>query len=381
MIKIIGKVVVMLAILVSIPAISSAQEILQDKFEIIRAEVVQVMNQERKTVPGTDVESNYQTIVALILEGERSGKEVVVENDFLSLERGDKFFLMRTVDAIDGHEVYSVRDVDRRGAILGFVLLFVAVILIFSGRQGVRSIASLAGSLLVIIYVLVPLLLRGFPPVLTSMVIASVILFLAIYLTHGFNRQSTIAFVGTVSAIILTGILAYLGVEIAHLSGFVSDEAVTLNFSTRGALNFSGLLLGGIMIGILGVLDDISVTQAAVVSEIFDSAPHLSRREVYKKAVRVGREHVGALVNTLALAYAGSSLPLLLLLSTSQTSFASTINMEVFATEIIRTTVGSIGLILTVPITTLLAVYFLKGHKVHAGAHCHHCHGGAGLLK
>ncbi len=135
------------------------------------------------------------------------------------------------------------------------------------------------------------------------------------------------------------------------------------------------------MIGILGVLDDISVTQAAVVSEIFDSAPHLSRGEVYKKAVRVGREHVGALVNTLALAYAGSSLPLLLLLSTSQTSFASTINMEVFATEIIGTTVGSIGLILTVPITTLLAVYFLKGHKPHGGVHCHHCHSGAILLK
>lgn len=381
MIRKVSKALVVLAIFTLIPIFANAQEILQDKFELVRAEVVQVMNQERKTVPGTDVESNYQTIVALILEGERAGKEVVVENDFLSLERGDKFFLMRIVDSIDGHEVYSVRDVDRRGAILGFVLLFVAVILIFSGKQGVRSIASLAGSLLVIIYVLVPLLLRGFPPVLTSMVIASVILFLAIYLTHGFNRQSTIAFTGTVSAIILTGILAYLGVEIAHLSGFVSDEAVTLNFSTRGALNFSGLLLGGIMIGILGVLDDISVTQAAVVSEIFDSAPHLSRSEVYKKAVRVGREHVGALVNTLALAYAGSSLPLLLLLSTSQTSFASTINMEVFATEIIRTTVGSIGLILTVPITTLLAVYFLKGHKPHGGVHCHHCHGGANLLK
>ncbi len=243
MIRKVSKALVVLAIFTLIPIFANAQEILQDKFELVRAEVVQVMNQERKTVPGTDVESNYQTIVALILEGERAGKEVVVENDFLSLERGDKFFLMRIVDAVDGHEVYSVRDVDRRGAILGFVLLFIAVILIFSGKQGVRSIASLAGSLLVIIYVLVPLLLRGFPPVLTSMVIASVILFLAIYLTHGFNRQSTIAFTGTVSAIILTGILAYLGVEIAHLSGFVSDEAVTLNFSTRGALNFSGLLL------------------------------------------------------------------------------------------------------------------------------------------
>ncbi len=363
-----------LILLYTIPSKIHSQEILQDKFELVRAEVTQVMNQERKTIPGTDVQSDYQTIVALILEGRKTGQEVVIENDYLSLERGDKFFLHINIDAVDGHETYSVRDVDRRGAIAIFVLIFVTVILIFSGKQGIFSLASLVGSLLVIIYVLIPLLLKGYSPIIVSMSVASLILFFAIYITHGFNRHSTVAFIGTVAAIIVTGILAYIGVEIAHLTGFVSDEAVTLNFSTRGSLNFSGLLLGGIMIGILGVLDDISVTQAAVVSEIFESAPHLTRREVYKKALRVGREHVGALVNTLALAYAGSALPLMLLFSTSNTSLTSIINLEVFATEIIRTAVGSIGLILTVPITTLLAVYVLKGHKHTGGAHCHHCH-------
>lgn len=352
------------------PLPGNAQELLHDKVDIVRAEVIKVLNQEKKNVPGTDVESIYQTILVRILEGEQKGKEVTVENDYLTLKEGEKFFLYHSTDALDGREMYSVRDVDRRGAIVVFIVLFIGVILLFSGKQGIRSLISLAGSFFVIIYILIPSLLKGYPPVLTSMVIASVILFFAIYLTHGFNRQSTVAFSGTIIAVILTGILAYAGVEFTRLSGFASEEAVYLNFNTNGMLDFSGLLLGGIMIGILGVLDDISITQSAVVSEIYHSASHLSKKDVYKKALRVGREHVGALVNTLALAYTGASLPLLLLFSTSDSSFGSIITQEIFATEIIRTIVGSIGLVLTVPITTFLAVYFLKGyHGTHGHGH------------
>jgi uncharacterized membrane protein len=358
------------------PLHGNAQELIQDTVEIMKAKVVEVVSQEKKEVPGTDVQSVYQTIKAEILEGDKKGEVVTIENDYLVLEKGDKFFLRHSIDGMDGREMYSVRDVDRQGVILGFIILFAVVIIIFSGRQGVRSLISLAGSFFVILYVLVPSLLKGYPPVLTSIAIAAVILFLAIFLTHGFNRESTVAFTGTVMAVILTGVLAYLGVELASLSGFASDEAVYLNFNTRGTLDFAGLLLGGIMIGVLGVLDDIAITQAAVVSELYNSASHLSRKEIYMKAIRVGKEHVGALVNTLALAYTGASLPLLLLFSTSDSSMGSIINQEIFATEIIRTTVGSIGLILTVPITTLLAVYMLKGYKgkhhSHTHAHSHH---------
>jgi uncharacterized membrane protein len=347
----------------------SAQELIQDKVQILRAKVIEVTNQERREVPGTDVYSTYQTIKVEILEGENDGKVVSIENDFLVLKEGDSFYLRHSIDGLDGSEMYSVKDIDRRGVIVSFIALFVVVIIIFSGKQGLRSILSLIGSFFVIMYILAPSLLSGYPPILTSIVIAAVILFLAIYLTHGFNKESTVAFIGTVTAVVLTGLLAYLGVTLARLSGFTSDEAVYLNFNTRGVLDFTGLLLGGIMIGVLGVLDDIAVTQAAIVTEIYSSAPNLSRREVYKKALRVGKEHVGALVNTLALAYTGASLPLLLLFSTSNSSISSIFNQEVFATEIIRTTVGSIGLILTVPITTLLAVYILKGYKGKQHSH------------
>ncbi|MFM2357993.1 MAG: hypothetical protein RJA61_730 [Candidatus Parcubacteria bacterium] len=359
----------------AIPVFAQEGVLIQDKVEIVRAKVVEVLNQEQRDVPGTEVQSIYQTIKAEILEGREEGKMITVENDFLVLKAGDKFFLRHNIDGLSGREMYAVRDIDRRGVMFAFIALFVGVVLVFSGKQGLKSILSLMGSFFVILYVLVPSLLKGYPPVLTSIIIAAVILFIAIYLTHGFNRESTVAFLGTVSAVMLTGILAYLAVTFARLSGFASDEAVYLNFNTNGALDFTGLLLGGIMIGVLGVLDDIAVTQAAVVSELYNSAPHLSRKEIYKKALRVGREHVGALVNTLALAYTGASLPLLLLFSISDFSGASIINQEIFATEIIRTAVGSIGLILTVPITTLLAIYMLKGYKIkYQDQHIPHTH-------
>ncbi len=344
-----------------IPAAAFAEsgELVVDTTTISRAQVVEILKQESRTIPGTETSAIYQTITARFLDETRAGETITLENDFLVLRAGEKFFLQCTRDGLDGRELCAVRDVDRRGVLLVFVVLFGAVIVIFSGWQGLRSLASLAGSLLVILYVLVPGLLSGYPPVLTSTAIATVILFLAIYFTHGFNRESTAAFAGTALAVILTGALAYWGVVLAHLSGFASEEAIYLNFNTRGSLDFSGLLLSGIIIGVLGVLDDIAITQAVVARELARSAPHLSRRAIYKQALRVGREHVGALVNTLALAYTGASLPLLLLFSTSEASVSSIINQEIFATEILRTVAGSIGLVLAVPLTTLIAVWLL----------------------
>lgn len=351
-----------------------AQELVQDKVDIVEAKVIKVLSQDIKDLPGTDIKDKSQIIEVRILEGDKNGQTITIDNDYIILEEGEKFFLYHSIDGLDGRETYSVKDIDRRPILFLFIGLFIAVVLIFSGKQGLRSLIGLAGSFFVILYVLLPSLLSGYPPVLTSTIVAAAILFLAIFLTHGFNRVSTVAFTGTVLAVILTGILAYIGVTLAHFTGYATEEAFYLNLNTRGTLDLNGLLLGGIMIGVLGVLDDIAVTQAAVVRELYSSASHLSRKEVYKKALGVGKEHVGALVNTLALAYTGASLPLLLLFSTSDSSISNIINQEIFATEIIRTVVGSIGLILTVPITTFLAVYVLKGYKgkqVHHAGHNH----------
>jgi len=335
-----------------------AQELHQDLQGVWKAKVLKVVKEEKNLIAGTETEAIIQTLEARIMEGDKNGQTVTLINDYIPLEVGDSFF-MNYLITIDGQEIYSVRDIDRRSSLIFFSLLFVAVIIYFGRWQGLRSIMSLFGTFLVIIYVLLPLLLKGYPPVLTSSLIAAAILFIAIFLTHGFNRESGVAFSGTVTAVILTGILAWLAMGMTRLTGFGNEEAVYLNFATLGNLNFSGLLLGGIIVGVLGVLDDIAITQVAVVRELKESIHNLSKREIYHKAMKIGREHAGALVNTLALAYAGASLPLLLLFSASQIEFGMIINQEAIAAEIIRTIVGSIGLILTIPITTALAVYFL----------------------
>jgi len=357
--------------LVFVPSISFAQEIHEDLQGVWSAQVVSITEEGTKLIPGTETESVYQVIEAEILEGEKKGTRIVLENDFISLRENQKFFVSYLI-TMDGRELYAVRDIDRRGALLLLTIFFAAVVVVFGKWQGVRSIISLFGSFIVIIFVLLPLLLQGYNPIVISILIGSVILFVAIFFTHGFTFQSLIAFCGTTITIVVTGMLAFVSIEVLQLSGFFSDETVFLNFGTNGTLDFKGLLLGGMIIGVLGVLDDIAITQVAIVRELAKNSKNLSVYQLYESAMSVGREHVGALVNTIVLAYAGVSLPLLLWFSQSEASFGTIINNEVFATEIARTIVGSIGLILAVPVTTFLAVYFRKKLVSSKAIHAHH---------
>lgn len=354
--------VFILLVFALIPSYVGAQELHQDLQGVWRAEVLEVRDEGVRTIPGTGVETPVQTLTARFLEGERKGETITFENDYIQLEEGDTFYANYLI-TIDGLELYSVREVDRRGGLMLIAFLFIATVLFFGGMQGLRSLISLAGSLLAIVFILVPALVAGHPPIPISIAVASVVLFSAIFLTHGFNRRSTIAFLGTTFAVVLTGLLAYFSVSVTALTGFSTDESVYLNLNTNGELDFVGLLLAGIIIGALGVLDDIAVTQVAVVRELLHAGPTLTRWDVYRRALRVGREHTSALINTLVLAYTGVALPLLLLFSFSESGILSILNSELFATEIVRTLVGSIGLVATIPITTLLAVWLLYGRE------------------
>lgn len=357
-----------------VPGVGAAQEVYNEYQGTYRGEVLSVLEQQYRVIPGTDTDTLFQTISIQVLDGPKEGETITIENEFLELESGDKFYFNHNV-YIDGTESYFVTNIDRRDALLFFTLLFVVTIIVFGGWQGLRSLVALGGSFVAIFYVLLPGLVAGYNPLLLSMVVASAVLFAAIFFTHGFNRESAVAYGGTMLAVLITSVLAIVAVLQTSLTGFVSDESVFLNFATDGALDFTGLLLGAIIIGVLGVLDDIAVTQAAVVTELFQSNKALTPRVVYQKALRVGREHVGALVNTLVLAYVGASLPLLMYFHLSPLNFWSLINSELFATEIIRAIVGSIGLILTVPIVTGLAVYFLRDYTPKHGHSHSHGHG------
>ena len=358
-------------VLFILPHTGAAQEVFNEEQGIWHGKVIEVINDEIKIIPGTDTEHLYQTIKAEVLDGPKEGDIITIENDYLELSDGDKFYFRHDV-YIDGSESYGVLNIDRKGSLFILIGIFVLAVIIFGRWQGVRSLFALAGSFFAIFYILMPSILAGWNPILVSVLVASVILFAAIFFTHGFNRESAVAYGGTMIAVFLTSLFAIFSVRLTDLSGFANDASVYLNFNTNGSLDFTALLLGAMIIGVLGVLDDIAVTQAAVVTELCNSNASLSRAEVYRKALRVGREHVGALVNTLVLAYVGVSLPLLLQFYTAASSLSMSLNTELFATEIVRTIVGSIGLILAVPIVTLLAVFYLKDYKPkHAHSHSH----------
>ncbi len=346
------------------PLVSAEGTPTPDTVTMAKARVLEIEKQEVRDVPGTDATAMLQTIRVTILDGDEKGKVVSIENDYLRLEKGDVFYLMHTVGTFDGVDYYSVNDPYRLPHVLVLVGIFVVIVFLFGGIQGVRGLASMIGSFFLIFYVLLPGILQGYSPLLVTVTVSSLIIILGSYITHGFNRTTTAAVLGMVLTVTITGLLALWAVDFTKLSGFGSEEAVYLNLNARGAIDIIGLLLGGIIIGLLGVLYDAAIGQAVSVDELIRIAPHVSKKHIYTRAIRIGREHIGALVNTLAIAYVGAALPLLLLFIQSSTaSVAQIANTEIFSTEIVRIMIGSIGLVLAVPITTFVSVWFLSPKK------------------
>lgn len=329
------------------------------------ARVIAITLQEERPVPGTSVAGTFQTLQAEVLEGSRKGEIVTVHNDYLALKVGEKFYTTHTVDTTENIDTYAVFEPYRVPQLLLLVGLFILAVVFFGGIQGIRGLMALALSFFFIAYLLLPGILHNYSPILVSMGVSSLIIILGSYITHGFNRVTTSAVVGMVGTILLTGVLAFFAINLTRLSGFASEEAVYLNFDTAGTIDFAGLLLGAVLIGLLGVLYDAAIGQAVAVDELRHAAPHALRREIYQRALRIGREHIGALVNMLAIAYVGVSLPLLLLFYrlSPDVSFLTTLNREIFATEIVRAMVGGIGIVLAVPITTAIATYVLVARR------------------
>lgn len=350
---------------VIMPITVQAEELVQDKQVFEKARVLEVVAQEMRTVDGTDVSTTYQKLRVEILEGNDKGKVVTIDNDYLNLSENEKFYLIHTINSLDGTERYSVGEPYRLPALFALSALFIVVVAFFGGLQGIRGLLSLSASFFFILFLLLPGIIQGWPPALAAIGIASLIVLIGSYVTHGFTKTTTAAVLGMIVTILMTGALAYVAIQTTHLSGFGSEDTTYLNLNTRGTIDFAGLLFGGILIGLLGAMYDAAIGQSVAVEELSSAGPQLSRREIYGRALRIGREHIGALVNMLAIAYVGASLPLLLLFYTaSDASIWVTLNRELFSEEIVRVIVGSIGVVLVVPVTTLVSVYLLMGNAV-----------------
>lgn len=257
---------------------------------------------------------------------------------------------------------YYFADFQRRTPLILLGIVFAASVLLLGHWHGLRALLSAGASLVVIVRFLIPALLDGTQPVLAALAAAAVVAVLALYVTHGVNHRTNVAFLGTMASLGLTAALAALFVGFTHLTGLADEDVAFLQLS-NDTIDVTGLLLAGIVIGALGVLDDVTVTQVAAVWELHRSDPALPARRLYRSALRIGRDHIASTVNTLVLAYVGASLPLLLLFQQGNRPLEQVLTGEGIATEVVRALVGSIGLVASVPITTALAVAVVGAHR------------------
>lgn len=352
-------VVVLAAIILTAPDPRIARTGSNGISEVVRAEVVEIVEQ------GTTGESQqpYTKLRARATSGSIDGTVLDVEEravgptDYLrEFHPGDDVLITYTRNP-NGNDIAFIAEYVRTPQLAWLALIFAVTLGLVGGFQGLRSLLGMAISFLVILRFIVPHILNGENPVLISVVGALFVLVATLYLSHGFNAKTTAALAGTVVALLLTGILGQTFIAWTRLTGLASEEVTFLSNQTGSSLSFEGLLLGGLIIATLGVLDDVAVSQASVVFELRSANASLSAGELIRRAMRIGRDHIASTVNTLFLAYAGSSLPLLLLLSTQPEPLGVLLNRERITVEIVSALVGSLGLIAAVPLTTAAAAF------------------------
>ncbi len=340
----------------------SASPVLAQNQELMEAQVVDILAQ---TSQDNQVS---QSLSVLVKTGRFADQKVVVDTGFYDpltarqYEIGDRIILALTAD-IEGNNVFYVADYIRRPTLLILSIIFVVLVLLVGGKKGFFSLLGLALSFLAVMLVILPLISQGKNPVMVSILASLLLVPLLFYTSHGFNRKTTIAAISTVLALVVTGILAKIFLVRGNISGLSSEEMSFLSLSHK-TINPQGLVLAGIIIGTLGVLDDVTVSQSAIVESLKRVNPKIKAGDLFKESLSVGRDHIASMVNTLVLVYAGSALPLLLLFIDSAQKMSIVINYEIIAEELIRTLVGSIGLVLAVPVTTLLAVLFVEEKKL-----------------
>lgn len=312
-----------------------------------------------------------ETCTDYILEatsGDRVGEEIIITitpeekvvSEIRDYQVGDKVLVISNTF---GDEVtYFIADHIRSNSIYLLAIVFILIVIVVGKIKGVSSLLGLSLSVLVLFTFVLPSILNGVNPLLIGIIGSLAIAIPSIYLSHGFNKNSTIALIGTITSLVIVFGLAVLFTSLMHLTGFSSEDAMFLQ-GEGFSLNMKGILLASVVFGGIGILDDVTVSQVSVTKELNELNSQMSAKELFKKAMNVGQDHISSMVNTLFLAYASSSLPLALLLRQQDVPFREIMNNEIIAEEILRTIVGSIGLVLAVPITTGLAVYFMKKRK------------------
>lgn len=297
------------------------------------------------------------SVVVRVSSGPDKGQQVTTQlpagPGAPTVRPGDSVVLMY-LSAEDADYPYAIIDQQRGHQLWILVAAFALAVVAFGRWRGLTALAGLAVTFAVLLLFIVPAILAGRSPLLVAIVGSAAIMLLVLYLTHGLTATTSVAILGVIASLVLTGVLATVSVAATHLTGVVSEDDLFFSTGFRN-VNMQGLLLAAILVGSLGVLDDVAVTQAVTVAELVQANPALRPLALYRSAMRVGRAHIASVINTIILAYAGASLPVLLLITAYNQSLAVTLTSQFLAQEIVRSIVGTLGLIAAVPITTALA--------------------------
>ncbi|HEY0507262.1 MAG TPA: YibE/F family protein, partial [Blastococcus sp.] len=282
------------------------------------------------------------------------------------IEKGDVLVLTRDAGA-EGGAAYGFYDYARNTPIIVLAITFAVVVGLVARLRGLASLVGLTFAFVVLLQFVLPGLLSENSPTLVSLVGSAAIMFVVLYLAHGFSARTTTALVGTLFGLTLVAVMGSIAVSAARLTGLTSEETVQLQ-GYDPTLNFSGLVLAGIVVAGLGVLNDVTITQASAIWQLHEVSPQMSWRELYSRGMAVGRDHIASTVYTIVFAYAGAALPLLLLFEVYTTPAWTLVTSSAVAEELIRTMVGAIALVLAVPVTTAAGAFFAKAADTEAGA-------------
>ncbi|MFE0414334.1 YibE/F family protein [Streptomyces tendae] len=295
----------------------------------------------------------------------RTFDEIVQPDQSRQLHEGQKVVVAYEPSAPKDLQ-YSVTDINRRLPLALLAGIFALAVVVVGRLRGLMALVSLAISFLLLNFFILPAILQGSNPLVVAVIGSSAIMLIALYLCHGLSARTSVAVLGTLISLLLIGVLGSLFIGWAALTGNTDDNTGLIH-GLYPSIDMSGLLLAGVIIGSLGVLDDVTVTQTSAVWELHEANPTMGWRGLYRAGIRIGRDHIASVVNTLVLAYAGAALPLLLLFSIAQSGVGTVANSELVAEEIVRTLVGSIGLVASVPVTTALAALVVSADRPAQG--------------
>ncbi|NMA48621.1 MAG: YibE/F family protein [Tissierellia bacterium] len=367
--KILALIMILLILAINGVTFSQEMDLDQDlEFEnfIVRGTVLEAS----EIMDGENEFFHIQEVKLRIDSGERKGTEITIENAIteqanydIIVKQGQKVSIMLEEYKDGTFEVY-IADYYLINSLVYIILAFIILVVVIGKWKGIKSLISLVVTIGTILFVMLPLILKGLNPILVSVVTAVFVTVITIFLVGGINNKTIAAIIGTSFGVVSAGIIAFIFSNTASLTGLSAEESMMLLYIPQGIqFNFRHLLFAGIIMGALGAAMDVGISISSSIHEIHYANPELSKIRLFKSGMNVGRDIMGTMINTLILAYVGTSIPILLVFMAYNTELNKVFNLDIIATEVVRSLAGSMGLILTIPITALIATNLIKSNK------------------